>query len=56
MTVKELRWKLFDIENQNAKVLVSGLNVDHAEVLELRDDWGKPTVIIFAASVDLYSY
>ena len=56
MTVKELRWKLFDIENQNAKVLVSGLNVDHAEVLELKDNWGKPTVLIFAASVDLYPY
>ena len=56
MTVKELRWKLFDIENQNAKVLVSGLNVDHSEVLELKDNWGKPTVLIFAASVDLYPY
>ena len=56
MTVKELRWKLFDIENQNAKVLVSVLSVDDAEVLELKDNWGKPTVLIFAASVDLYPY
>jgi len=56
MTVKELRQKLFDIEDQNAKVLVSVLSVDDAEVLELKNNWGKPTVVILAASVDLYPY
>ena len=68
MTVKELRQKLSNIEDQGANVLVDILNGDDvspgdplgftadAEVLELRDDWGKPTVIIFAASVDLYSF
>jgi len=35
---------------------VSVLSVDDAEVLELKNNWGKPTVVILAASVDLYPY
>ena len=53
MTVKELQIKLLDIENQHAQVLVSVLNVDDAEVLELKNS-DRPTVVILAESFDVF--
>ena len=50
MTVKELRQKLFDIEDQDAKVLVSVLNIDEAEVSNIPS---AKSVIIFAPTVSI---
>jgi len=52
MTVKELRQKLFDIEDQNAKVLFD-IEYRRCFGLELKNN-ERPAVIVFAAPVDLF--